>query len=96
MPHLAAGQSHNRLFTGYTCGTVGYARCVVAMEHIHTPQVNNLTLVELNEPSLLYNLRARFETQLPYTYTGELELMCLVRPCSKGGRTEGQRLRHPL
>ena len=53
-------------------------------------------LVELNEPSLLYNLRARFETQLPYTYTGELELMCLVRPCSKGGRTEGQRLRHPL
>ena len=59
-------------------------------------QSNNLMLVELNEPSLLYNLRARFEAQLPYTYTGELELMCLVRPCSKGGRTEGQRLRHPL
>ena len=40
-------------------------------------QANNLMLVELNEPSLLQNLRARFDEQKPYTYTGELELMCL-------------------
>ena len=40
-------------------------------------QANNLMLVELNEPSLIQNLRARFDEQKPYTYTGELELMCL-------------------
>ena len=40
-------------------------------------QSNNLMLVELNEPSLLHNLRSRFDSQILYTYTGELELMCL-------------------
>ena len=40
-------------------------------------QANNLMLVELNEPSLLHNLRARFDEQKPYTCTGELELVCL-------------------
>ena len=40
-------------------------------------QSNNLMLVELNEPSLLHNLRARFDAQIVYTYTGELELLCL-------------------
>ena len=40
-------------------------------------QSNNLMLVELNEPSLLHNLRARFDGGSVYTYTGELELMCL-------------------
>ena len=38
---------------------------------------NNLMLVNLNEPSLLQNIRARFARQQSYTYTGEMELLAL-------------------
>ena len=38
---------------------------------------NNLMLVNLNEPSLLQNIRARFARQQAYTYTGEMELLAL-------------------
>lgn len=38
---------------------------------------NNLRLPRLNEPSLLHNIRRRFETGKIYTHTGQLELLAL-------------------
>ena len=37
MPHRAVSQSHPRLCTGYTGGTLGCARCLVAMGHRQAP-----------------------------------------------------------
>ena len=44
----------------------------------HFPwQVNNLSLLYLNEPNLLHNIKERFEERAIYTYTGQLELLAI-------------------
>ena len=40
-------------------------------------QVNNLSLLYLNEPNLLHNIKERFEERCIYTYTGQLELLAI-------------------
>ena len=40
-------------------------------------RVNNLQLLQLNEPNLLYNIKSRFEAGQMYTYTGQLELLAV-------------------
>ena len=40
-------------------------------------KLNNLQLLQLNEPNLLYNVRRRFEAQQIYTWTGQLELLAV-------------------
>ena len=49
----------------------------VALADLGDPRLNNLQLLHLNEPNLLYNVRARFIDQHVYTNTGSLELLAV-------------------
>ena len=92
VPALAPAEGSEECFVRATVSQIDGDKCVVTTEggvECTVPrklvvkadsggtQSNNLMLVELNEPSLLHNLRARFDGGTVYTYTGELELMCL-------------------
>ena len=51
--------------------------CMLAEPAAQSGKVNNLQLLHLNEPNLLDNVRERFRAGQIYTYTGQLELLCV-------------------